>query len=51
MGKIIWFLIVAVIAFWIIGFALKLGGGLIHFLLILAGILFIIQLISGKRAV
>ncbi len=51
MGKILWLLIVALIVFWIIGFAAKIGGGLIHFLLLVAGIVLVIQLITGRRSV
>ncbi len=49
MGKILWFIIVALIAFWLIGFLLKIGGGLIHMVLVIAGIIFIFQLITGRR--
>jgi len=51
MGKILWFVIVALFVFWILGFALKIGGGLIHLLIVIAGIIFILQLITGKRSV
>ncbi|HLR09802.1 MAG TPA: lmo0937 family membrane protein [Sporosarcina sp.] len=50
MGKVLWFIIVALIAFWLLGLIFKIGGGLIHLILIVAGIIFIIQLISGKRS-
>ena len=49
MGKILWFIIVALFVFWLIGLAMKIGGGLIHFLLIIAGIIFFIQLFTGRR--
>lgn len=50
MGKVLWFIIVALIVFWLLGLIFKIGGGLIHLILIVAGIIFIIQLISGKRS-
>lgn len=51
MGKILWFIIVALIVFWVLGLAFKIGGGLIHFILVVAGIIFIFQLITGRRSV
>ncbi|WP_156450392.1 lmo0937 family membrane protein [Sporosarcina sp. HYO08] len=50
MGRILWLIIAALFAFWILGLAFKVGGGLIHLLLVIAGIIFIIQLLAGKRA-
>ena len=38
-----------VVFFWVVGFFLHIGGGLIHMLLILAVIVFLVDLISGKR--
>ena len=51
MGKILWIIIVALIAFWLLGFLLEVGGGLIHLLLVIAGIIFIVQLLTGRRSV
>lgn len=50
MGRILWFIIVALLLFWLVGLILKIGGGLIHLVLIIAGIIFIFQLITGKRS-
>ena len=36
---------------WLIGFLLHVGGGLIHVLLVAAVIVFVFQLITGRRAV
>lgn len=38
-----------VVFFWILGFLFKIGGGLIHTLLVIAVIVFIVDKISGKR--
>jgi len=38
-----------VIVMWLLGFALHIGGGMIHILLVIAVIVFIFDLISGKR--
>jgi 4-hydroxybenzoate polyprenyltransferase len=51
MGKILRIIIVALIAFWLLGFVMKVGGGLIHLLLVIAGIIFVIQLLTGRRSV
>lgn len=51
MGQFLWFIIVALIVFWALGLAFKIGGGLIHLILIVAGIIFIFQLIMGRRSV
>ncbi|MCW1927703.1 lmo0937 family membrane protein [Bhargavaea beijingensis] len=49
MGKILWWVILILIAFWLIGFLLDIFGGLIHIVLIIAGIIFIFQLITGRN--
>jgi hypothetical protein len=51
MGKILWIIIVALIAFWLLGFVMEVGGGLIHLLLVIAGIIFVFQLLTGRRSV
>ncbi|WP_371812534.1 lmo0937 family membrane protein [Sporosarcina sp. Marseille-Q4063] len=50
-GRILWFIIVALIVFWLLGLIFKIGGGLIHIILVVAGIIFILQLITGRRSV
>ncbi|MFJ8063437.1 lmo0937 family membrane protein [Psychrobacillus sp. NPDC096426] len=50
MGKILWTIIVILIVLWLLGLVLKIGGGLIHGLLIIAGIIFVIQLVAGRRS-
>lgn len=37
------------IAFWLIGFLLDIFGGLIHIILLIAGLIFIFQLITGRK--
>ncbi len=49
MGNAIWTLIGLLILFWIIGFVAKIGGAVIHFLLVIALILFIFNLIVGRN--
>ena len=51
MGRILWFIIVALIVFWLLGLIFEIGGGLIHIILVVAGIIFILQLVTGRRSV
>jgi len=50
MGRILWAVIVILIVLWLLGFLLDIGGGIIHTLLIIAGIIFVIQLVTGRRS-
>ena len=45
----LWTLIVLLLLFWVLGFAFHVAGGLIHLLLVIAVILFLVNLISGRR--
>ena len=47
----IWTLIGLLLLFWLIGLVAHIGGGLIHILLVIALIVFVVQLITGRRAV
>lgn len=38
-----------VVLFWLLGFLFRIGGSLIHLLLVIAAIVFIFDLIAGKR--
>ncbi len=40
---------VILIILWLLGFSLHIGGGLIHLLLVLAVIVLIFNLLSGRR--
>ncbi|WP_251636295.1 lmo0937 family membrane protein [Sporosarcina sp. NCCP-2716] len=51
MGRLLWIIIVALIVFWVLGLVFKIGGGLIHILLVIALIVFILNLITGRRGV
>jgi hypothetical protein len=45
----LWTLIVLLLIFWVLGFAFHVAGSLIHILLVIAVILFLVNLISGRR--
>lgn len=49
MGNLLWLIIVILLILWIGGFALQIGGGLIHILLVIAVIVLVFQLITGRR--
>ncbi|MFC6041366.1 lmo0937 family membrane protein [Paenisporosarcina macmurdoensis] len=49
MGRMLWMIIVVLIVIWLLGLVLKIGGGLIHLLLLIAGIILVVQLVTGKR--
>ena len=47
----LWTLLVVLLVLWLLGFVTSTAGSLIHLLLVLAVIVFVFQLISGRRAV
>jgi Flp pilus assembly protein TadB len=51
MATIIWFVIAAIIVFWLLGMIGSIGGSLIHLLLVVALLLLIFNLVTGRRAV
>jgi len=38
------------LALWLLGFSMHVGGGLIHALLVIAIVVFLFNLISGRRS-
>ena len=47
----LWTLIVLLLLFWVLGFMFDVAGGIIHVLLVVVAILFLVNLISGRRRV
>ncbi|MED4017624.1 MULTISPECIES: lmo0937 family membrane protein [Sutcliffiella] len=45
----LWTVLIIVFVLWLLGFSFEVGGGLIHLLLVVALIVFIIQLLTGRR--
>ena len=45
----LWTILVILIILWLLGFLMKIGGGLIHLILVIAVIILIIQLVTGRR--
>jgi hypothetical protein len=46
----IWTIIVVLVVLWLLGFIGQVGGGLIHLLLVIALIVFIYNMMTGRRA-
>jgi uncharacterized membrane protein len=46
----LWTIIVILFLLWLAGFAFSIGGGLIHTLLVIALVLVVFNLITGRRA-
>lgn len=42
----LWTIIVVLLVLWALGFSFKVGGGLIHVLLVIAAIVLIVRLLS-----
>jgi len=47
----LWTILVILMILWLLGFSLHVGGGLIHILLVVALVIFVINLVSGRRGV
>ena len=47
----LWTILVILLVLWLVGFIAHVGGALIHLLLVIALIIFIINLVSGRRTV
>ena len=47
----LWTIFVVLLVLWLLGFTLHVGGGLIHLILVIAVIMLIYNLITGRRAV
>jgi hypothetical protein len=45
----LWTIAVVLFILWILGFSLSIGGGLIHILLVLALVVIVVNLLTGRR--
>jgi hypothetical protein len=45
----LWTIFVILLILWLLGFTMHIGGGLIHILLVIAVIVLIYNLITGRR--
>lgn len=46
--NLLWGLAVLLIVLWLLGFTLNVGGGLIHLLLVIAVIVVVVRLVTGR---
>ncbi len=49
-AEMLWTIAVILLILWLLGFTLNVAGGLIHILLVIAVIVGLIQLFTGRRA-
>jgi hypothetical protein len=47
----LWTIAVVLFILWLLGFSLSIGGSLIHLLLVVALVVIIINVVSGRRGV
>jgi hypothetical protein len=47
----LWTIFVVLLVLWLLGFSLHVAGGLSHILLVVALVVLVINLLSGRRAV
>jgi hypothetical protein len=47
----LWTIVMILLILWLLGFAVHIGGGLIHLLLVIALIIVIVRLIQGRGPV
>ena len=50
MAGLVWGIIVILFVLWLLGFLVHVGGGLIHLLLVIAIILVVYNLLTGRGA-
>lgn len=49
MIRILWFIALIILAFWLIGFILDIVGALIHVLLVVVVVIVIYNLVAGRK--
>jgi hypothetical protein len=47
----LWAICVILLILWLLGFSFHVAGGLIHLLLVIALVVFVINLVSGRRGI
>ena len=50
-GNMLWTIFVVLVVMWLLGFSFHVAGGLIHILLVVALIILVINLVSGRRGI
>ena len=47
----LWTLVGILVVLWLLGLVANIGGGLIHLLLVVAAVVFVAQLLTGRRRI
>jgi hypothetical protein len=47
--NMLWTIVVILVILWLLGFSLHVGGALIHLLLVIAVVVVIVNLLTGRR--
>jgi Family of unknown function (DUF5670) len=47
----LWTILIILLILWLLGFSLHVGGGLIHILLVVALVVLIFNLVTGRRRI
>ena len=47
----LWTIVAVLLILWLLGFSLHIGGGIVHILLVIALIVIVFNLLSGRRTV
>ena len=47
----LWTIVAVMLILWLLGFSFSVGGSLIHLLLVVALVIMVVNLISGRRVV
>jgi hypothetical protein len=50
MAQLLWIIIVILFVGWLLGFAFHVAGGLIHIVLVVAVVLLVINILTGRGA-
>ncbi|MDZ4178684.1 MAG: lmo0937 family membrane protein [Coriobacteriia bacterium] len=46
----LWTIFVILVVLWLLGFSFNIGGGLVHLLLVIALVVLVYNLVTGRRA-
>lgn len=47
----LWTIVAVLLVLWLLGFSMSVGGGLIHTLLVIAVIVIVVRLLTGRRVI
>ena len=47
--RMLWTIVVVLVILWLLGFSMKIAGGLVHLLLVVALVVIVLRLLTGRR--